>query len=371
MSIFYTLWRTEGRLIIPEHVINGILSSLVAITPACASVTTWAAFPIGAVGALVGLGVNTFVCHKKVDDPVGAIGVHAGAGAWGLIAVGFFADSQLVGIDVMDGLFFGGGFKLLGVQLLVIVATTGWAVMWSTCFFYLVGIALSRDWKNPRKGLRVDLVEEERGADWHLHGVLDKAPLDIVNTDGSISSADEDPFADHGGWARPSSIAARKTRPSSLTRKSDMYIRSAIVTNPITKQQLTKEENSTSNEKEEKVLEADINEDSGGEGEQEGDMLHSTSLSVNDLDDTKQLEDNNTSHTASQRLYNSSTPMGLPRLGTARHNRSARHSRSPDPLRMSTTSTNSNNRRGAMHANRRISGEREIETHRESFRLYR
>ena len=71
MSIFYTLWRTEGRLIIPEHVINGILSSLVAITPACASVTTWAAFPIGAVGALVGLGVNTFVCHKKVDDPAG------------------------------------------------------------------------------------------------------------------------------------------------------------------------------------------------------------------------------------------------------------------------------------------------------------
>ena len=368
MSILYTLWRTEGRLIIPEHVINGILSSLVAITPACASVATWAAFPIGAVGALVGLGANTFVCHCKVDDPVGAIGVHAGAGAWGLIAVSFFADSQLVGIDVMDGLLFGGGFKLLGVQLLVIVATTGWAVMWSTCFFYLVGIALSRDWKNPRKGLRVDLVEEERGADWHLHGILDHAPSDIViaKSDGSISSADEDPFADRVDWARLSSIAARKTRPPSLTKKSDMYIRSALVMNPITKQQLAKEENTASNEEEDKKLKDVIDEDAGGEEE---DMFHSCrSLSVDDLDNpkTEQQEDNNTSHTASQRLYSSRTPMGLPRLSTARHNRRT------DALRLSITSTNSNNhRRGAMRANRRISGERGIEIHRESFRLYR
>ena len=63
ISIAYSLWRTKGRLIIPEHCINGILGSLVAITPACASTHTWDAFPIGAIGALVGLGMNTYICH--------------------------------------------------------------------------------------------------------------------------------------------------------------------------------------------------------------------------------------------------------------------------------------------------------------------
>lgn len=69
-SIVYTLWRTKGKLVIPEHVINGILGSLVAITPSCACIHTWDAFPIGAVGALLGLGINTFVCSVCcIDDP--------------------------------------------------------------------------------------------------------------------------------------------------------------------------------------------------------------------------------------------------------------------------------------------------------------
>ena len=134
MSILYTLWRTGGRLVIPEHLINGILGSLVAITPSCASVHTYDAIVIGIVGALVGLGGNTLVCHCCIDDPVGAIGVHFGSGAWGMLSAGLFADSNLVGIDVMDGLFRGGGFKLLGIQTLAIVATVGWALLWSTCF---------------------------------------------------------------------------------------------------------------------------------------------------------------------------------------------------------------------------------------------
>jgi len=85
-SLLYTSWRTKGRLIIPEHVINGILGSLVAITPACASTHTYDAFPIGMVGALVALSINAFLCHRGIDDPVGAIGVHAGSGVWGLLS---------------------------------------------------------------------------------------------------------------------------------------------------------------------------------------------------------------------------------------------------------------------------------------------
>jgi len=173
VAIVYTLWRTKGKIVIPEHMINGILGSLVAITPACASVHTYDAFYIGAIGALVGLGTNTFICYLHIDDPVGAIGVHAGSGTWGLLAVGLFADGGLPGIEVFNGLFYGGGFKLLWLQVFTIVCTMSWAIMWSTGFFYFVGIILSRDWRDPRKGLRVTREEEMEGADSYLHGVID------------------------------------------------------------------------------------------------------------------------------------------------------------------------------------------------------
>jgi len=196
VSLIYSLWRTKGKLIIPEHVINGILGSLVAITPACASVNTYEAYPIGGIGALVGLGINTFVCHLRIDDPVGAIGVHAGAGTWGLLAVGLFADSQLPGVEVMDGLFRGGGFELLWLQVEAIVCTMLWAIMWSTSFFYIVGIILSRDWKDPRKGLRIESKEEAEGADFYLHGVINHQ--DIYNNDcAEEDSASSDGFSEN------------------------------------------------------------------------------------------------------------------------------------------------------------------------------
>lgn len=228
-SILYTQWRTNRRLIIPEHVINGILGSLVAITPTCACVNTYVALPIGAIGALVALGANTFICHCRIDDPVGAVGVHAGAGAWGLLAVGLFADSKLIGINVMDGLFRGGGFKLLGLQVLAIAATVGWALIWSTCFFYIVGVSLSRDWTDPRKGLRVDAAEEERGADYYLHGVVDhQSYAERTAADGASLDGDEDPRDD----TIPEENHEKKLRRRlpSLTRKSDMYLRPEIET---------------------------------------------------------------------------------------------------------------------------------------------
>jgi len=200
-GMIYSLWRTERKLIIPEHLINGILGSLVAITPACAAVNTYEAFPIGMIGALVALGCNTYVCHLRIDDPVGAIGVHAGAGTWGLLAVGLFAQNELPGIVVKNGLFHGGGFELLGLQAVAIVLTIAWAIMWSTSFFYIVGIILSRDWRDPRKGLRIEPKEEAEGADLYLHGVIDHR--DIYNNDrAEEDSASSDGFSENSG--RPS-----------------------------------------------------------------------------------------------------------------------------------------------------------------------
>jgi len=211
-SIIYTLWRTKGKLVNPEHLINGILGSLVAITAACASVHTYDAFFIGAIGSLVGLGVNTFVCHCGIDDPVGAVGVHAGSGIWGLLSVGFFADSKLPGVKVMDGLLRGGGFKLLGLQVVAILCTVGWALMWSTWFFYFVGVIFSHDWRDPRKGLRADPEEEDQGADIYLHGIIDRQEVFTANSDDDSSDGN---YSTSSGRFTPD-----------LTHKSDMYARS-------------------------------------------------------------------------------------------------------------------------------------------------
>jgi len=172
-----------------------------------------------------------------VDDPVGAIGVHAGSSAWGLIAVGLFADRELVGIDIMDGLFRGGGFRLLGLQLLAIVSTIGWSLAWSCTFFYLVGIAFSRDFKNPRKGLRVDRAEEERGADWYLHGIMDtEAHLQDVYKDkvptSPSSSCDTDEEGADIGQSDPFGLIGNrevKRRLPDVLNRSDMYLRSEII----------------------------------------------------------------------------------------------------------------------------------------------
>jgi Amt family ammonium transporter len=81
--------------------------------------------------------VNILLPSFKIDDPVGAIGVHAGASIWGLIiAVGLFSDSELPAATTASdaGLFYGGGFHLLGLQVLGIVAVIDWGVAFSGFF---------------------------------------------------------------------------------------------------------------------------------------------------------------------------------------------------------------------------------------------
>jgi Amt family ammonium transporter len=74
---------------------NGLLGGLVAITAPCAFVTPLAAVTIGVIaGLLVVALVLTLERRFRIDDPVGAIAVHAGCGIWGALAVGIFADGS-------------------------------------------------------------------------------------------------------------------------------------------------------------------------------------------------------------------------------------------------------------------------------------
>jgi Amt family ammonium transporter len=134
--------------------LNGALAGLVAITAPCDGVSPMGAIAIGAVGGiLVVLSVLFIDYVLKVDDPVGAVSVHAVNGAWGTISYGLFA---------MDGgLFYGGGFKQLGIQL----------VGAGTAFVWAFGLGIALFWLLSKTiGLRVSAEEERKGLDIGEHG---------------------------------------------------------------------------------------------------------------------------------------------------------------------------------------------------------
>ena len=100
--------------------LNASLAGLVAITAPCADTDALGATIIGIVsGFLVCFGVWLLDYKLKVDDPVGAVAVHFFNGVWGSIAVGLFATGK--GQNGITGLFYGGGFSQLGIQLLGVV----------------------------------------------------------------------------------------------------------------------------------------------------------------------------------------------------------------------------------------------------------
>lgn len=99
--------------------LNASLAGLVAITAPCDVTDCFGAICIGFVsGLLVCFGVWLLDYKLHVDDPVGAVAVHMMNGIWGTIAVGLFATKSAPGNDSVVGLFYGGGWKQLGIQLL-------------------------------------------------------------------------------------------------------------------------------------------------------------------------------------------------------------------------------------------------------------
>lgn len=141
--------------------LNGCLAGLVAVTAPCAFVSAGSSVIIGLVaGAIVPLAV-VFFDRIKVDDPVGATSVHLANGIWGTLSLGLFAEARF-NASVGNGLFFGGGFKLLGAQALGVVAIGG--------FVFVASLAL---WFAIKKtiGLRVTEEEEHIGCDLAEIGV--------------------------------------------------------------------------------------------------------------------------------------------------------------------------------------------------------
>ncbi len=151
--------------------LNASLAGLVAITAPCDVTDAFGAIVIGAVaGLLVVFGVWFLDYKLHIDDPVGAVAVHCLNGIWGTVAVGLFATPTAPGYSVADkngvlmkGLFYGGGVKLLGMQLLGFAAVVAWTVVTITITFLAI-----------RKifGLRVTEHEEIMGLDVTEHGLV-------------------------------------------------------------------------------------------------------------------------------------------------------------------------------------------------------
>jgi len=141
--------------------LNGCLAGLVAITAACAFVSVQSSMVIGLIaGALVVLSV-IFFDKIKIDDPVGALSVHLVNGIFGTLCVGLFAQDKIAGIATGNGLFYGGGIKLLTRQLSGVLGVAGFTFFISLLFWKMFKYTM---------GIRVSLKEEVEGLDIGEHG---------------------------------------------------------------------------------------------------------------------------------------------------------------------------------------------------------
>lgn len=152
-------WIKDGKPDVSMS-LNASLAGLVAITAPCDCVDALGSIIIGAVsGVLVVLVVELLDKKLHVDDPVGAVAVHMANGIWGTIAVGLFSTGQN---DTGVGLFYGGGFKQLGIQLVGFLAVAAWTTVTMVITFTII---------KKTNGLRVSEEEELKGLDATEHNL--------------------------------------------------------------------------------------------------------------------------------------------------------------------------------------------------------
>jgi Amt family ammonium transporter len=162
----------------PGMIANGLLAGLVGITAPCAFVDPWAAAVIGIISGVLVIEAVFFIERRGIDDPVGAVAVHGVCGAWGVIAVGLFAATDLEGFW-KKGLFYGGGFDQLGPQLVGVAAITAFVGVAMGIIFLAIKATI---------GLRVSEQEEVEGLDVHEHGYPGYS--DDIAFAGTVSGTD-------------------------------------------------------------------------------------------------------------------------------------------------------------------------------------
>lgn len=184
--------------------LNGSLAGLVAITAGCDTVSPTSAAIIGILsGFVVVFGIEFIDKKLKIDDPVGAVGVHCLNGAFGTICVGLFSDGA--GTDGKLGLFTGGGFEVLGIQCLGVVSVIAWVAVTMIVVFLVIKHTI---------GLRVSEEEEIAGLDIKEHG-LESSYADFMVFDSTDASPA--PVVTTTEVAKDSTVTVTKTPKEGAT----------------------------------------------------------------------------------------------------------------------------------------------------------
>ena len=205
--------------------LNASLAGLVAITAGCDVTDAFGAIIIGSVaGLLVCFGVWFLDYVLRIDDPVGAVAVHMMNGIWGTIAVGLFATNSAPGYSIADskgnelvGLFYGGGFKLLGLQLTGFVSVAAWTAVTITIVFLIIKATL---------GLRVTEEEEIIGLDPTEHGLPSAyAGFAIMDVSGDVMDVNENTDLGSSEYKTASTVAKEAAVPvvSASTSHSGLH----------------------------------------------------------------------------------------------------------------------------------------------------
>ena len=200
-------WIKDGKPDVSMS-LNASLAGLVAITAPCDCVDALGSIIIGAVaGILVVVVVELLDKKLHIDDPVGAVGVHMANGIWGTLAVGLFS----TGYDgVGKGLFYGGGFKQLGIQLIGFLAVAAWTVVTMIIVFTLI---------KKTNGLRVSAEEEIKGLDATEHN-LPSAYADFVPANVLIAS---------GNTNVPAQSVEKAVPVETFTTKTDAVLSKVVM----------------------------------------------------------------------------------------------------------------------------------------------
>lgn len=190
--------------------LNGSLGGLVAITAGCDMVSPTGAFIIGIIAAFVVVyGIEFIDKILKIDDPVGAIGVHCFCGAFGTLLTGLLA--------VDGGLLYGGGFKFLGIQFIGVISVLAWVSVTMTIVFLLIKHTI---------GLRVSESEELVGLDIEEHGI-ENSYADFMPMHNTLTLSSTTDL-----YTSPEGIHLDNINKPTEDTKSNKFTKIVIITNP-------------------------------------------------------------------------------------------------------------------------------------------
>ncbi|MGI6033352.1 MAG: ammonium transporter [Coriobacteriales bacterium] len=206
-TMFYT-WIKDGKPDV-SMTLNAALAGLVAITAPCACVDSVGALIIGIVAGLLCPIFVLLIDRSGIDDPVGASTVHGICGIWGGLAVGLFANPDIIAtydVGINAGLFYGGGATQLGIQCIGVLAILAWTAVCGVVLFAILKATI---------GLRVEEVYEVEGLDISEHG-LNSAYADFMPVVPAIAAEKNESLAVDLTGLAPTPVNA----PGSMTRIS-------------------------------------------------------------------------------------------------------------------------------------------------------